>query len=49
MQKIGNYYLLSEAEMDDMNYSLDLFFKYKAMSELNWEEQRDEETMRTDI
>lgn len=43
MQRIGNLYILSESEMDEINYNLDLYYNYKAMAEINWTEQTDYE------
>jgi hypothetical protein len=50
MQKISNLYILTESEMDEINYTLDLLYKYKAMAEINWmEEQAHEEVTEADI
>lgn len=38
MRKIGNLYILTEPEMDEIRYKLDWYFKYKAMAEIDWEE-----------
>ena len=49
MKKVFKHYILSEKEMDKINYLLDLYRKYKVMAELHWEEpegQGHEATMR---
>lgn len=38
MKKVFKHYILSEKEMDKINYLLDLYRKYKVMAELHWEE-----------
>ena len=37
MKKVFRHYILSEKEMDKINYLLDLYRKYKVMAELHWE------------
>lgn len=47
MKKVFGHYILSENEMDRINYLLDFYRKYKVMAELKWdapEGQTDEET-----
>ncbi|MEF9939595.1 MAG: hypothetical protein RR768_05670 [Clostridium sp.] len=43
MQKIGSLYILTASEMDEIQYNLDLYYKYKAMSEIDWTEQAENE------
>lgn len=38
MRKIGKIYIVTESELDEINYKLDWYFKYKAMAEIDWEE-----------
>lgn len=38
MKKVFKHYILTEQEMDRVNYLLDLYRKYKIMAELHWEE-----------
>ena len=43
MKKVFKHYILSEKEMDKINYLLDLYRKYKVMAELHWEEPEGQE------
>lgn len=49
MRKIGKLYIVTESEMDEIRYDLDLFYKYKVMAELNWREQEHEESNQADL
>lgn len=50
MQKIGSLYILTESEMDEIHYTLDWLYKYKAMAEIDWtEKQTHEEATKTDL
>lgn len=37
MKKIFNHYIVSETEMDRINYLMDFYRKYQVMAELNWD------------
>lgn len=43
MKKVFKHYILSEKEMDKINYLLDLYRKYKVMAELHWDESEGQE------
>ena len=43
MKKVFRHYILSEKEMDKINYLLDLYRKYKVMAELHWDESEGQE------
>ncbi len=47
MKKIGNYYIVSEIEMDEIRYKLDWYYKYKVMAEIDWEELEHEQAVET--
>lgn len=49
MRKIGKLYIVTESEMDEIRYKLDWYFKYKAMSEIDWREQEHEESNQADL
>lgn len=49
MRKIGKIYIVTESELDEINYKLDWYFKYKAMSEIDWEELDHEEHSQADL
>jgi hypothetical protein len=45
MKKIFNYYILSAKEMDEIQYTIDWYHKYKILAELEWKsDEKDAET-----
>lgn len=47
MKKIGNFYIVSEIEMDEIRYKLDWYYKYKVMAEIDWDELEHEQAVET--
>lgn len=45
MKKLFNHYILSEKEMDEIQYTIDWYHKYKILTELEWKsDEKDTET-----
>ena len=45
MKKIFNYYILSAKEMDEIQYTIAWYHKYKNLAELEWKsDAKDAET-----
>ena len=46
MKKIFNYSILSAKEMDEIQYTIDWYRKYKSLAELEWKsDEKDAETL----
>lgn len=45
MKKIFNHYILTAKEMDEIQYTIDWYHKYKILVELEWKsDEKDAET-----